>query len=213
MAQLLVQLHNNFSDEIIHQMCIHRAPKYGNDDPLVDEYAARILHHFCDYLRTQRGIFKGGFFPQPFTFLWLIEAGERTAATPDGRHKGDNLAYSLSPMQGRDFTGLTAMLNSLAKLPHHKAAGGPSAIIEVDPELFTSKNMDTMVSIVQSAIEKGVGQMQFNVINATTLQTAQAHPDQYAQLAVRVSGFSQRFCLLDKKLQDHIIARTKHQTL
>ena len=116
-------------------------------------------------------------------------------------------------MQGRDLTGLTAMINSLSKLPYTLAAGGPSAIIEVDPELFNEKNLTTMVKVIQTAVEKGVGQMQFNVITEETLRNAQAHPDQFQNLAVRVSGFSQRFCLLDKNIQDHIIARTKHVKL
>ncbi len=141
----------------------------------------------------------------------MIEAGEKTAAPPDGRRIGENLAYSLSPMQGRDFKGLSALINSLAKLPHHMAAGSTSAIIEVDPILFKDTNIEWMTALMQTAIAKGVGQIQFNVVNEETLRKAQLEPNEYRNLSVRVSGFSQRFCLLDKKLQDHIIARTKHR--
>jgi formate C-acetyltransferase len=153
------------------------------------------------------------FFAQPFTFLWLVESGEKTAATPDGRRNGENLAYSISPMQGRDSKGLTAVFNSIAKLPAHLAPGCTSAIIEIDPILFDDRNFPQIVTMLKTAFEKGVGQVQFNVVNAETLIKAKREPDKYRNLEVRVSGFSQRFCLLDEKLQDHIIARTKHRKM
>jgi formate C-acetyltransferase len=210
LVELVNHLKTNFADEQVRQLIITRAAKYGNDSNRVDQYAAKVFEHFCKYLETQKSVYGGKFIAQPFTFLWLIEAGERTAATPDGRRKGENLAYSLSPMQGRDIEGITAMLNSLAKFPYDLAAGGSSAIIELDPVLFSPQNFEKTVAVIRTAIEKGVGQMQFNVISAETLREAQAHPDRFPHLEVRVSGFSQRFCLLDRKLQDHIIARTKH---
>lgn len=205
-------LKENFEDEAVRQEFLNKAPKFGNDDDLVDSYAARVTEHFCKTLKNIKGISGLGFFAQPFTFLWLIEAGGMTAATPDGRREGENLAYSISPMQGRDSSGLTAVLNSIAKLPAKMAAGSTSAIIEVDPMLFEKDKIDQMVIMLKTAFQKGVGQIQFNVTNAETLKKAQADPEKYQNLAVRVSGFSQRFCLLDKKLQDHIIARTKHES-
>ncbi len=209
-AEFILFLKEDFPDEIIRQEILNFAPKYGNDDDRADVFAAEIMEHYCKILKKQKGILKGGFFAQPFTFIWMIEAGEKTAATPDGRRKGENLAYSVSPMQGRDFKGLTAVFNSLAKLPHNMAAGSTSAIIEVDPVLFNGENIEKMTSLLKTAIEKGVGQVQFNVVNEETLRKARENPDQYKNLSVRVSGFSQKFCLLDEKMQDHIIARTKH---
>ena len=102
------------------------------------------------------------------------------------------------------------MLNSLAKLPHELAAGGPSAIIEVDPVLFSNENFEKMVSIIKSAIENDVSQMQFNVINAEMLIAAQEHPEKYQNLIVRVSGYNARFIDLGKFVQDSIIERTEH---
>lgn len=210
LRQVVDMLKQNYPNEGIRQEFLNRAPKYGNDIDAVDKYAAHILNHFCSVLQGIKGSIKGGFFAQPFTFLWMMEAGEKTAATPDGRRRGENLAYSVSPMQGRDYKGLTALINSLAKLPHDKAAGSTSAILEVDPSLFNQENLDTMTMLVQRAVQLGVGQLQFNVVSAETLKNAQKTPEQYRNLSVRVSGFSQQFCLLDSKLQDHIIARTKH---
>lgn len=151
------------------------------------------------------------FHAQPFTFLWMVDHGGTTAATPDGRHKGEILAYSVSPMQGRDFNGFTSLMNSLSKLPTTKTPGTTSAIVEVDPNLFTDRNIDYFVDILLSAAKKGLCNVQFNTVDADTLIDAQKHPDKYKNLAVRVSGFSQKFYLLDKTMQDHIIRRTKHK--
>ncbi len=213
LSQVADMLKSNFSDEYTRQEFLNRAPKFGNDNDLVDGYASRVMRHYCNAIKKIKGVSGLGFFAQPFTFLWLIEAGGLTGATPDGRREGENIAYSISPMQGRDSSGLTAVLNSIAKLPAELAAGSTSAIIEVDPMLFEPDKIDNMVVLLHTAVKKGVGQIQFNVTNADTLKKAQAEPEKYQNLAVRVSGFSQRFCLLDKKLQDHIIARTKHEKL
>ncbi len=213
LAELVEELRQNFPRESVRLALLNRAPKYGNDDDVVDALAARIFRHYCALMREVSELYQTPFFAQPFTFLWLVEAGQRTGATPDGRRRGENLAYSVSPMQGRDFKGLSALINSLAKLPQRLAAGSTSAIVEAEPVLFAAENLDHLVTLLQTAVEKGVGQLQFNVVNAETLRKAQAAPEQYRNLAVRVSGFSQKFCLLNKEIQDHIIARTKHDKL
>jgi formate C-acetyltransferase len=115
-------------------------------------------------------------------------------------------------MQGRDFKGLSALINSLSKLPQRLAAGSTSAIVETEPVLFGEENIEHLVTLLSLAVKKGVGQLQFNVVNEETLRKAQIEPEKYRNLAVRVSGFSQKFCLLSKDIQDHIIARTKHST-
>jgi formate C-acetyltransferase len=214
LEEVVEGLKNNYPDEHMRRKFLNRSPKFGNDDDMVDGYAAEVMSHFCHYVKTIKGVNHGmGFFAQPFTYLWLVEAGRKTGASPDGRKCGENLAYSVSPMQGRDSRGLTAVFNSISKLPSHLAAGSISTIIEIDPVLFEENKLQHLTVLLQTAIEKGVGQVQFNVVNEQTLRRAQEEPEKYSSLAVRVSGFSQRFCLLDKNLQDHIIARTKHRNL
>jgi formate C-acetyltransferase len=213
LAQVLDELRHNYPHELIRQQLLRLAPKFGNDDDGVDCFAARIFEHYCQLMQRVSDTSGLRFFAQPFTYLWLVEAGERTAATPDGRKQGDNLAYSISPMQGRDFRGLTALVNSIARLPQRLAPGSTSAIVEIEPDLFTEANLGYLAALLQTGLAKGIGQLQFNVVNEATLRKAQAEPEKYRNLAVRVSGFSQRFCLLDRKLQDHIIARTKHRSL
>jgi formate C-acetyltransferase len=213
LTDLVKELRADLPTETLRLALLNRAPKYGNDDDMVDGLAARVFRHYCTLMREISHLYSTPFLAQPFTFVWLVEAGQRTAATPDGRRKGENLAYSISPMQGRDSSGLSAVINSLAKLPQRMAAGSTSAIVEAEPVLFAEENLDHMVALLQAAVEKGVGQLQFNVVSAETLRKAQAEPEKHKNLAVRVSGFSQKFCLLTKEIQDHIIARTKHASL
>jgi formate C-acetyltransferase len=208
MAELINALRKDFPDEAMRLDFVNKAPKYGNDIDEVDGIAAEIMDYACGKLEALSKKYGYSFHAQPFTFFWMVDQGRMTAATPDGRHAGEITAYSVSPMQGRDFCGLTALFNSITKLPSHKAPGTTSAIIEVDPKLF--KDIDKLTDILFTAAEKGLCNVQFNTIDAETLRDAQRNPDRHRNLAVRVSGFSQKFHLLNKPLQDHIIARTKH---
>ena len=203
----------DFPDERVRQSFIRKAPKFGNDLDEVDLIAADIIDKACDMLERMTETYGLSFHAQPFTFLWMIDHGRTSAASPDGRRMGESIAYSVSPMQGRDFNGLTAVFNSIAKLPAHRTAGTTSAIVEADPKLFTDENLDIITDILVAASKKGLCNVQFNITDAETLMEAQKHPEKYANLAVRVSGFSQKFNLLTPELQNHIIGRTKHACL
>lgn len=213
LGQVIDILKKDFESEAVRQEFLNRAPKYGNDIPAVDRFAALAMDRACDRLEEAGQLHGLSFHAQPFTFLWMLDHGATTAATPDGRRKGEILAYSLSPMQGRDFNGLTALLNSLTSLPTRRAPGTTSAIVEVEPQLFTERNIPRFTALLQAAANRGLCNVQFNVVTAELLQEAQAHPEKHQNLAVRVSGFSQRFTQLDKLVQDHIIHRTKHKYL
>ena len=200
--------------EALRTMAVNKIAKYGNGEAEVDQWVARAARHYCDHMATYTSPHGGSYHAHLFSFVWHLDpCGRTTNATPDGRRAGDPLAYSVSPMQGRDKEGLTAVMRSLMELPHEHAAGSSSAIIEVSPSALTGNALDRMLEVVETAIAQGVGQMQFNVIDADTLRKAQADPEAYKHIAVRVSGFSMRFCLLDRRMQDHIIARTKHEQL
>lgn len=206
-------LEQDFPDEKVRQMFINKAAKFGNDIESVDQIAADIINVSCDYLDELSEKYGLSFHAQPFTFLWMVHHGRESAASPDGRRKGEIIAYSVSPMQGRDFNGLTSLLNSIAKLPTKRTPGTTSAIVEVDPKLFTDRNIPVLADIFLASSAKGLENVQFNTIDADTLVDAQKHPEKYNNLAVRVSGFSQKFNLLSPELQDHIIGRTKHVCL
>ena len=206
-------LDENFPDEAQRLEWVNRVSKYGNGMDKVDELAADIISFACDCIEAMEKKYNISIHAQPFTYLWMIDFGANTAATPDGRRKGEIMAYSMSPMQGRDFNGFTALLHSLCRLPTRRTPGTTSAIVEIDPALFTARNLPLLTDSMLTAAEMGLSNVQFNIIDAETLIDAQKHPECHQNLAVRVSGFSQRFSLIAKPLQDHIIARTKHRTL
>ena len=210
---LLESLKNNFKGaEALRQLLLKNAPKYGNDCPEVDLLAREVDEHFIKFMDKFRTPLGGRYFVHLFSFLCNIRFGDKTGATPDGRLSGEPLAYSLSAQQGRDEKGITAMLKSLSKLPHDMAAGASAAIIEVSPKMFEGRDgMKRMSDIIRTLLSMRIGQIQFNVVTADRLRLAQSEPDKYGNISVRVAGFSQMFKLLGKDLQNHIIARTKHE--
>jgi len=198
--------------ETLRQHLLNGAPKYGNDVEEVDAIAARVTNHFIDLMDQARSPLGGRYFVHLFTFLANIEFGKATGATPDGRRAGEPLAYSLSAHQGRDREGVTAMLRSLSRLPHKRAAGASAAIVDLDPKLVEGRaGVARLAQIITTAIKMGVGQLQFNVTTVERLRKAQEEPERYGNIPVRVAGYSQMFRLLTKDLQEHVIARTKHR--
>ncbi|MBR6747386.1 MAG: helix-turn-helix domain-containing protein [Clostridia bacterium] len=213
LAEVVEQLANDWPDEPMRLEFKNKAPKFGNDIEAVDSIAASIMTYACDVLDACSEKYSYNFHAQPFTFLWMIDHGRESAASPDGRHAGEIIAYSVSPMQGRDREGLTALFKSLCCFPTKRTPGTTSAIVEVSADLMSDDNLGFFTDLMQVAGSLGLSNVQFNVASAQTLMDAQAHPEQYPNLAVRVSGFSQKFNLLSRELQDHIIARTKHAAM
>ncbi len=211
--ELLKALKANFAGhEDLRQCLLKQAPKYGNDINEVDELARKVDEQFIDLMDTMHSPLGGRYFVHLFSFLCNLHFGKSLGATPDGRLAGEPIAYSLSAQQGRDEQGVTAMLKTLAHLPHQRAAGASAAIIDLDPKLVEGPaGRKRLVSLIRAAIDMGIGQLQWNVVTAERLRQAQQDPDRYGHLPVRVAGFSQKFKLVEPDLQEHIIARTKHQ--
>ncbi|MFZ2654385.1 MAG: pyruvate formate lyase family protein [Victivallales bacterium] len=212
-AALLESLGKNFEGaETLRLLLLKGSPKYGNDCPEVDDIAKEVDEHFIKYMDTFRTPLGGRYFVHLFSFLCNIGFGKTTGATPDGRFSGEALAYSLSAQQGRDEKGITAMLKSLSKLPHDMAAGASAAIVEISPKIFEGiDGVKRMADIIRTLLSMRIGQIQFNVVTVERLKLAQKEPDKYGSISVRVAGFSQMFKLIDRDLQNHIIARTKHE--
>jgi trans-4-hydroxy-L-proline dehydratase len=213
-AALLSALRNNFEGaEALRQM-LKGAPKYGNDCREVDEIARQVDEHFISLMDRMQSPLNGRYFVHLFSFLCNIPFGKAVGATPDGRRAEEPLAYSVSAHQGRDLRGVTAMLQSLARIPHSRAAGASAAIIDLDPLLVAGEAGERrLAQVIQGAIDMGIGQLQWNVTTAERLIQAQQDPERYGNIPVRVAGYSQMFKLVNKELQDHIIARTNHQHL
>ena len=210
--QLLQALRDDFEGwEPLRQQLLHQAPKYGNDCLEVDELARRVDEQFIDLMDRMRSPLGGRYHVHLFSFLNNISFGKAVGAIPDGRRAGEPLAYSLSAHQGRDESGVTALINSLARMPHARAGGASAAIIDLDPAVVEGEEgVQRLTQLIRSAVGMGVGQMQWNVTTVERLKKAQEDPEQYGNIPVRVAGYSQMFKLVSRELQDHIIARTKH---
>jgi formate C-acetyltransferase len=131
-------------------------------------------------------------------------------ATPDGRRAWSPLSEGVSPVQGADRCGPTAAVKSGAKMDHVRT-GGTLLNQKFTPQLLQDEaGLDSLVSLVRTYFRLDGHHIQFNVVDAATLRRAQAHPEQYRDLIVRVAGYSDYFCDLGRALQNEIIARTEH---
>ena len=158
-----------------------------------------------------------------FGYQWLIGDllgyhehhkwfGENTKATPDGRYSGDMLKFGLGQSEGRDRNGLTALLNSIAKIdPNSIGCGSTVTNIYIDEQLIKNdKNFEKTVDMFETYFKNGGVHFQLNYVSKEDLLAAKETPNEYKHLRVRVSGFSDYFVKLNEGLQDDIIARTDH---
>jgi formate C-acetyltransferase len=137
--------------------------------------------------------------------------GSVTGALPDGRRAWTPLSEGISPVQGADRKGPTAVLKSAAKMDHTRT-GGTLLNQKFTPSLLESeKGVGNVTHLIRSYFTLGGHHIQFNVVSAEMLRDAQAHPEEYRDLIVRVAGYSDYFNDLGKTLQDEIISRTEHQ--
>ncbi len=202
----------NGHDELRKQL-IFNTPKYGNDDDYADEQAVKIFDIFYDAV-DGRPSFRGGVFRinlLPTTSH--VYFGSVIGAMPDGRKAGTPLSEGISPVQGADTKGPTAVLKSAAKIDHIKT-GGTLLNQKFTPHLLNDeKGINSLVHLIRSYFKMNGHHIQFNVVNAETLRNAQQHPEQYRDLIVRVAGYSDYFNELGEDLQNEIIRRTEHTGL
>ena len=213
MAELLQALRANFEEkEDIRQMLITKAPKFGNDDDYVDSIAREIFRFWCrelsQYLTPTGKRFRAGY----LSWNHFIHDGAFTAATPNGRRAGEPLSNGASPSQGCDVKGPTAAMKSVARLGFDLLPSGASHVITISPTtLLTDEQLDKFAALLMTYNELGGTSLQFNVIDAETLQDAQRNPESYRNLLVRVTGYNAYFVGLSRALQDEIIARIEHK--
>jgi formate C-acetyltransferase len=136
--------------------------------------------------------------------------GEVCLASADGRAAGQPVSEGISPVQGADRSGPTAVLKSASKMDHIKT-GGTLLNMKFTPGLLAGDaGIADLRSLVRSYFKLDGHHLQFNVVSADTLREAQAHPGEHRDLIVRVAGYSDYFCDLSEALQDEIIRRTEH---
>ena len=200
------------SDELLRHEFLNSVPKYGNDNPYVDELARRIASDYCDIVHTHTNFRGGKFEPGMQSISAHAMFVGNMGATPDGRRSTDLVSDGgVSPAQGRDSKGATAVIRSVARLDQTKATNGALLNIKFHPSAVRGqKGVEVLSALVDSYFRMGGQHIQFNVVSTKTLRDAQRHPEDYRGLVVRVAGFSVLFTTLDKVLQDDIIERTEN---
>jgi formate C-acetyltransferase len=189
---------------------IDACPKYGNDIEDVDNFAREIAYVYTEELQKYKnprgGIFHAGLYPVSAN----VPLGEQTGATPDGRLCATPIADGVGPRSGYDTKGPTAAANSVAKLDHGIASNGTLYNQKFHPSALSGMTgLQNFVAYIRAFFDQKGMHMQFNVVNKETLLDAQAHPENYKSLVVRVAGYSALFTTLSRSLQDDIIKRTE----
>jgi formate C-acetyltransferase len=213
MPELRSALQADFAgQERRRQMLLNRTPRYGNDDDYADDVMRAIFEVYFQAIdgrpNTKGGTYRINLLPT----TCHVYFGSVTGATADGRRAGTPLSEGISPVQGADRHGPTAVVRSAAKMDHLRT-GGTLLNQKFTPQLLQDDaGLDALVQLVRTYFRLDGHHIQFNVVDAATLRAAQRNPEQYRDLIVRVAGYSDYFCDLSQALQEEIIARTEHQS-
>jgi pyruvate formate-lyase/glycerol dehydratase family glycyl radical enzyme len=212
MEELVNHMNKNFRGaEELREKLRNKAPKYGNGDERTDELAKWVANTLCEITRKYKARGGDGTYHNCLISSGTqIMEGKTLGATADGRLLGEPVSNGISPANGTEKNGLTMALRSIAYAtaePH--LTNGASMNVRINPTLLeTDEGIDHMTSIVEAYLELGGRELQVNPIGSETLKDAQAHPEKYPDLSVKVSGYSARFIDITKELQDDIIDRT-----
>jgi formate C-acetyltransferase len=212
LAKFIQVLDSDFEGmETLRQRLVNKTHKYGNDDDYADELMTRTFRMLFASIDGRPNTKGGGAYRvEMLPTTCHVYFGEVCFASPDGRHRGLPLSEGISPVQGADRQGPTAVLKSAAKMDHVKT-GGTLLNMKFSPSLLEGEaGINNLHSLVRSYFKLDGHHMQFNVVNAAKLREAQAKPEHYRDLIVRVAGYSDYFCDLSSALQDEIIQRTEH---
>ncbi len=212
MGEFLATLAADFTGkESFRYDLLYYTPKYGNDDNYADDILKEVFEYYfsaVDGRMSPRGAtYRINLLPTTSHIYF----GTVIGAMPDGRKSGEPLSEGISPVQGADRFGPTAVLNSAAKIDHLRT-GGTLLNQKFTPSfLETDEGIDKVTRLIRSYFKMDGHHIQFNVVTAETLRQAQKEPEKYRDLIVRVAGYSDYFNDLGKDLQDEIIRRTEHK--
>ena len=214
MGELLDALAENFEGhEKTRLMLWNKTPKYGNDDAYADEILGRVFDLFFDTINGRPNTKGGSYRVNYLSTTCHVYFGSVTGATPDGRRAWEPHSDGISPAQGADRHGPTAVIKSAARLDHART-GGTLLNQKFTPKVVEGEQgLDRMAHLVRSYFRMDGHHIQFNVVTADTLRAAQREPEKHRDLIVRVAGYSDYFCDLTVALQNEIIARTEQTTV
>ncbi len=200
------QNYDDFRDELVND-----TPKYGNDDDYADQILQDIFEIFFQAVEGRKNTKGGSYRINLLPTTSHVYFGSKTGATPDGRRAYLPLSEGISPVQGADRKGPTAVVKSAAKIDHVRT-GGTLLNQKFTPSFLESeKGIDSIVNLIRAYFTMDGHHIQFNVVGADTLREAQENPEENKNLIVRVAGYSDYFVDLTEDLQNEIIARTEQK--
>ncbi|NIM65410.1 MAG: formate C-acetyltransferase/glycerol dehydratase family glycyl radical enzyme [Candidatus Latescibacteria bacterium] len=195
--------------EQLRQTLIDETPKYGNDDDYPDQILRRIFESYFEAIDGRPNTKDGHHRVNLLPTTCHVYFGSVVGAMPDGRKAGEPLSEGISPVQGADRKGPTAVLKSAAKIDHLRT-GGTLLNQKFTPQVLADEDgLVKLAHLIRSYFKMDGHHLQFNVVTAETLRKAQKEPDKYRDLIVRVAGYSDYFVDLGVELQNEIIKRTE----
>jgi formate C-acetyltransferase len=211
MSEMIKAVDANFDGwEDLRYQLVYHTPKYGNDEDYADEQAKLIFEMYYQAVNGRPTARGGTYRINMLPTTCHVYFGSKINAMPDGRKAKEPLSEGISPVQGADHNGPTAVLKSASKIDHLRT-GGTLLNQKFSPKFFENDdNIARLVSLVRSYFRLDGHHIQFNVVSAETLREAQKHPEKYRDLIVRVAGYSDYFNDLGTDLQNEIICRTEH---
>jgi formate C-acetyltransferase len=213
MDELLTAMRADFKGhERLQQRLLYNTPKYGNDNDYADSIAEEIFNAYYDLLNGRPNTKGGKYRVNLLPTTVHIYFGSVVGALPNGRKAGEPVSEGISPTQGCDTKGPTAVIKSAARIDHVRT-GGTLLNMKFNPQVLAGDGIDKLGHLIRSYFKLDGHHIQFNVIDAEILRKAQQNPEQHRDLIVRVAGFSDYFVDVGRDLQNEIIARTEQQSL
>jgi len=212
MTEMLAALDADFQGyDDLRDALLNHTPKYGNDNDEADDVMKAVFEIYYNAINGRPNTRGGAHRINLLPTTCHVYFGSMIGALPDGRRAGEPLSEGISPVQGADRNGPTAVVKSAAKIDHIRTGGTLLNQKFLPQVLADDQGIAKLVHLIRSYFKMDGHHMQFNVVDGSELRRAQKYPDQYRDLIVRVAGYSDYFVDLAARLQNEIIERTAHE--